>query len=85
MIVFDECKHEPTLIEYFKDYVIEKVKCGFVHCYAKSNSVNHFLFDRNGDNECMVFDDDAKYVHIPNQIDDIALLFFYSNNLFIHE
>ena len=73
MMVFDHVINEPKEIKYFKDYIIDEIKCGFVHCYVKTVCEKYFLFGRNGDKECMVVDDDLGYVSRPNQINDIVL------------
>ena len=64
--------HEPKLIKYFADneYIVDVIKCGSHHSYARTECGKHVLFGENGDNECMTF---GKLLNEPNCINEIVM------------
>ena len=44
----------PKLIERLKDYVVDLIRCGVRHTYARTTCGQHFMFGRNRFGECMI-------------------------------
>ena len=61
---------EPTMIEFFKEYVIDEVKCGYDHNMVRTKCGKYFLFGSNEYNECITFGGEKKAA-LPNRIDEL--------------
>ena len=66
----DNLFFEPTRIEYFDGYIVDKIGCGEVHSYVGTECGRHYLFGCNDDNECMTFDGN-EIVSTPHRFDEI--------------
>ena len=48
-----ETVYEPYFVESLKEYVIDKIKCGYQHNYCKSRDGKHFMWGSNQHSECL--------------------------------
>ena len=69
--VVDDVIMEPTMIEFFKKFVVDEVKCGMYHNTVRTNCGKYFLFGSDDDNECMTFDE-GPAAALPNRIDELV-------------
>ena len=66
----DQCT--PQIIEHLQDYKIIEIKCGFHHCYARSDKDDHWLWGDNQFNQCLTNDSGNHFtVNRPHRINDI--------------
>jgi len=63
---------EPKPISFFKDFIVEKIRCGSYSSYVKTTDGGHHLFGMNKHFECLLFDDDVKIVTEPHKVNDIV-------------
>ena len=62
---------EPKRIEFFDDFIIDKIKAGWKHNYIATECGKHYMFGSNYYNECITFDDKRKIV-VPHKINEIV-------------
>ena len=47
----------PRRIEFFDEYIVESIKCGWRHNWIRTECGADYMFGDNGDNECIKFGD----------------------------
>ena len=60
----------PKVMDCFKDYVVDTIRCGYTHCYIHTECDKHFMFGRNHYSECLAFNG-QKEIKFPHRIDRI--------------
>ena len=60
----------PKPIPFFRDKVVDTIKCGFFHTYVKTVDGEHYLFGTNKNSECITSNE--QYVSLPFYINEVV-------------